>query len=111
MSYAVKKKFQEVPPEFRRYSTPPTSEMLFWDDLELPGHRWCAQLPKLVPGRRFVLAPPTESRQNSPRFEGRSELCIPPSSPRQASAGHRPLLPLSVSGASSKRRPSATFGS
>ena len=55
MSYAVKKKFQEVPPEFRRNSTPPTSEMIFRDDLELPGHRWFAQLSKLAPGRRFKL--------------------------------------------------------
>ena len=64
----------------------------FRDDLELPRHRRFAQLRKLVHGRRFELAPPTESRQNSSRFERRFELCILPSLPRQALAGHRPLV-------------------
>ena len=46
-----------IPPEFHRNSTPPPSGMVFWDDLELPEHRWFAQLPKLGHGRRFELAP------------------------------------------------------
>ena len=65
--------YVSVPPQFRRNSTPLTSEMLFWDDLELSGHRWLAQLPKLAPGRCFELAPPTATDEHQPRRAGGGE--------------------------------------
>ena len=62
-----KKKSTESPPEFHRNSTPPPAAMGFWEDVELPRHRWFVQLPKLAPGRRFDLAPPTEGGRRGRR--------------------------------------------
>ena len=52
--------------------------MVFRDDLELPGHRWFAQLPKLAPGRRFELAPPTDILTNDVAESQNHALCSVP---------------------------------